>query len=225
MIETDLGDWEMHEAEALARRLKLLVRQNGGNAAVSEKTGIKLSTLNSYLAGVEPKFSVMVKLAEALNIPLSSLVDDVPEIQDREQSFRAVSIPMRDVSASAGPGAENGEEPIIGHMQFPEEFVRSWGRSPALVEAIQARGDSMYPTIHDGQWVLIDRADRTLADGLVYGFRTPDGLRLKRFQKAIDGSPMLVSDNRDLYAVERLSPEDFNQLRVAGRAFLTPRMI
>lgn len=225
MVSIDLGDWEMHEAEALARRLKLLVRQNGGNAAVSEKTGIKLSTLNSYLAGVEPKFSVMVRLAEALNIPLSALVADDQEIQDHEQSAGMVSIPMRDVSASAGPGAENGEEPVTGYMQFPEAFVRSWGRSPARVEAIQARGDSMYPTIHDGQWVLIDRADRSLADGLVYGFRTPDGLRLKRFQKAIDGTPMLVSDNRDLYAVERLSPEDFNQLRVAGRAFLTPRMI
>ena len=138
---------------------------------------------------------------------------------------RTVLIPMRDVSASAGPGAENGEEPVIGHMQFPEAFVRSWGRSPARVEAIQARGDSMYPTIHDGQWVLIDRADRSLADGLVYGFRTPDGLRLKRFQRAIDGTAMLVSDNRDLYAVERLSPDDFSQLRIVGRAFLTPRMI
>jgi phage repressor protein C with HTH and peptisase S24 domain len=120
---------------------------------------------------------------------------------------------------------ENGDEPIIGHMQFPETFVRSWGRSPTRVEAIQARGDSMYPTIHDGQWVLIDRADRELADGLVYGFRTPDGLRLKRFQKAIDGTPMLVSDNRDLYAPERLSSCDLAQLKVAGRVFLTPRMI
>lgn len=225
MIGSHFGDSEMQEAEALAKRLKLLVRQNGGNAVVSEKTGIKLSTLNSYLAGVEPKFSAMVKLAEALKIPLSSLVDGDHGVQDHEHSADTVSIPMRDVSASAGPGAENGEEPIIGYMRFPEAYVRSWGRSPARVEAIQARGDSMYPTIQDGQWVLIDRADRTLVDGLVYGFRTPDGLRLKRLQKAIDGTPMLVSDNRELYAVERLSVEDLTQLHVAGRVFLAPRMI
>lgn len=225
MVGIDLDVWEMQEAEALARRLKLLVRKNGGNAAVSEKTGIKLSTLNSYLAGVEPKFSVVVRLAEALGLPLSALVGDDPEIQEPARPEGMISIPMRDVYASAGPGAEIGDEPIIGHMQFPEVFVRSWGRSPARVEAVQALGDSMLPTIQDRQWVLIDRADRELLDGGVYGFRTPDGLRLKRFQKAIDGTPMLVSDNRDLYAPERLSPKELAQLRIAGRAFLTPRML
>jgi len=216
------------ELDAMARRLRELVKKAGGNQKVADVADVPLSTLNTILAGkTDPRLSTLRKIAPALGVPVSTLIEDASGADNTENriSEDLVLIPMRDVSASAGPGAENGDEPVIGYMQFPEAFVRSWGRSPARVEAIQARGDSMYPTIHDGQWVLIDRADRSLVDGLVYGFRTPDGLRLKRFQKAIDGSPMLVSDNRDLYAVERLSPDDFNQLRVAGRAFLTPRMI
>lgn len=216
------------ELDAMARRLRELVRKAGGNQKVAETADVPLSTLNTILAGkTDPRLSTLKKIAPALGVAVSTLIEDVSEAKNTENRIleEPVLIPMRDVSASAGPGAENGEEPIIGYLRFPEAFVRSWGRSLVSVEAIQARGDSMYPTIHDGQWVLIDRADCLLADGLVYGFRTPDGLRLKRFQKAIDGTPMLVSDNRDLYAVERLSPSDFNQLRVAGRAFLTPRMI
>lgn len=218
-------DLEMQQAEILARRLKELVQKRGGNKRVAAESGIPLSTLNTYLAGTEPKFFVAARLAEYFNVPMAALLSDEPIGQEPESGSSTIQIPMRDVFASAGPGAVNGDEPIVGYMQFPEAFVRSWGRSTARVEAIQARGESMYPTIQDRQWVLIDRAERALADGLVYGFRTPDGLRLKRFQKAIDGTPMLVSDNRELYAPERLQPDDFNQLRVAGRVFLTPRMI
>lgn len=213
------------EKEQLIATLRAAVRARGGRAQAAELWGLSERTLAGYLSGEsDPKLSFLSKVAASEGLTVAELFMRNAE-NFTSPTDQAVLIPMRDVSASAGPGAENGDEPVIGYMQFPEAFVRSWGRSPARVEAIQARGDSMYPTIHDGQWVLIDRADRALVDGLVYGFRTPDGLRLKRFQKAIDGTPMLVSDNRDLYAVERLSPEDFNQLRVAGRAFLTPRMI
>lgn len=209
----------------LQPKLRDLASRHGSNAKAASAWGVPLRTLAGYLAGeFDPKLSFLEAVADAEGITLAEFFNDDADFRTTD-AVEMVSIPMRGVLASAGPGAENGEEPIVGYMQFPETFVRSWGRSPARVEAIQAHGDSMYPTIQDGQWVLIDRADRTLAEGLVYGFRTPDGLRLKRFQKSIDGTPMLVSDNRELYAIERLQPDDFSQLRVAGRAFLTPRMI
>lgn len=213
------------EKEQLIAVLRASVKGRGGRAHAAELWGISERTLAGYLSGEsDPKLSFLSKVAASEGLSVAELFTSSAE-KSTSPSERVLMIPMRDVFASAGPGAENGDEPIVGYMQFPEVFVRSWGRSPARVEAIQARGDSMFPTVLDGQWVLIDRADRTLTDGLVYGFRTPDGLRLKRFQKAIDGTPMLVSDNRELYAPERLQPDDFNQLRVAGRAFLTPRMI
>lgn len=213
------------EKEQLIAVLRASVKARGGRAQAAELWGLSERTLAGYLSGEsDPKLSFLSKVAASEGLSVAELFTSRAE-KATSPGGSIVMIPMRDVFASAGPGAENGDEPVVGYMQFPEAFVRSWGRAPARVEAIQARGDSMYPTIHDRQWVLIDRADRSLTDGLVYGFRTPDGLRLKRFQKAIDGTPMLVSDNRELYAVERLSPEDFDQLRVAGRVFLTPRMI
>lgn len=157
---------------------------------------------------------------------LDVIVEEVAGNENTENRIsEVVLIPIRDVYASAGTGAENGDEPIIGHMQFPDAFARSWGRSLSKVEAVQIKGDSMYPTIADGQWTLIDRGDTDLVEGKVYGFRTEDGFRAKRFQRAIDGAPMLVSDNRELYAPEKLSKAYLQRLLVAGRIFLVPRMI
>ncbi|MGL5447484.1 MAG: XRE family transcriptional regulator [Rhabdaerophilum sp.] len=133
----------------------------------------------------------------------------------------AVQIPLRDVYASSGPGGEAVDEAIIRHLAFDPFFVESWGIPPERVEAVISRGDSNEPTIRDGAVVLIDRGDRKLREKPMFAFRTPDGVRLKRFQKLIDGSARLVSDNQALYAPEVIGPADLEQLRVVGRAFWT----
>jgi phage repressor protein C with HTH and peptisase S24 domain len=138
-----------------------------------------------------------------------------------KSSERSVLIPLRDVYASSGPGCEAVDEAIIRHLTFDPFFVESWGIPPERVEAVINRGDSNEPTIRDGAIVLIDRGDRKLREKPMFAFRTPDGVRLKRFQKLMDGSARLVSDNQALYAPEVISPADFEQLRVVGRAFWT----
>lgn len=225
-MSDDFG--EEPELAAMARRLKDLVKKAGGNQRVADAADVPLSTLNTILAGKsDPRVSTLRKLAPALGIPISGLMEIVFDGENTVNQMldSMVRIPMRNVYASAGPGIENGDEPIIGHLTFPKEIVATWGRNPARIEAVQGHGDSMYPTIADNQWILIDRADRDLVDGRVYGFRTEDGFRVKRFQKRIDGTPMLVSDNRELYAPEPLSKASLRQILVAGRVFLAPRMI
>lgn len=209
----------------IAPMLRELAIRHGSNAQAARVWGVPLRTLASYLAvESDPKLSFLEAVAAKENLSLADFFTDNAENRTTDAPDM-VSIPMRDVCASAGPGAENGDEPISGHMQFPAEIVRSWGRNPAKIEAVQAFGDSMLPTIADRQWVLIDRGEKELSDGLVFAFRTPDGLRLKRFQKSISGAPMLVSDNRELYAAEVLQPSDLEQLRVAGRVFLPLKTI
>jgi phage repressor protein C with HTH and peptisase S24 domain len=215
----------MDQSLALARRLKELVQKHGGNKRVAADSGIPLSTLNTYLAGTEPKLLVAARLAEHFRIPLEALFDEVPRSQEFISTGSTIHIPVRDVYASAGPGSEVFDEAPTSFLAFSSEFVDAWDRSLAHVEAIHARGDSMEPTIQDGAVVLIDRAERSLVEGRIFVFRTPDGLRLKRFQRTIDGAALLISDNRERYAPERVSSSDFEQLRVAGRAFWTGRMI
>lgn len=213
------------EKDELIARLRAFVKVRGGRVPAAALWGVSERTLAGYLSGEsDPKLSFLSKVALTEGVSVAELF--MPRAENRTNAQHdAISIPMRENLAPATMQQGDSFGPVVGHMQFPALFVLSWGRSPDRVEVIQARGDSMFPTIRDGQWVFIDRADTELVDGFVYGFETSDGLQLRRFQKAIGGLPMLVSDNRDVYAPERLSSQDLKTLVVAGRAFLTPRFI
>ena len=216
------------ELNAMARRLRDLVKLSGGNQKVASIADVPLSTLNTIMAGKsDPRISTLKRIAPALGVHLSELIGDASDSENTVLRTRdaMIHIPLRDVFASAGAGTEVIDETQNGYLAFSRDFVETWGRSLTHVEAIRASGDSMLPTIQHNAIVLIDRAERRLIEGRIFAFRTSDGLRLKRFQRSIDGSALLVSDNRDLYAPERIMPADMPQLSVAGRAFWTGSMI
>lgn len=200
--------------------LRQLAARHGGNAGAARAWNVPLRTLAGYLAGdFDPKLSVLEGIAQREGISISEFFVDNAEF--RTVDSVSARIPLRDVYASSGPGCEAVDEAIIRHLSFDPFFVESWGIPPERVEAVINRGDSNEPTIRDGAVVLIDRGDRQLRERPIFAFRTPDGVRLKRFQKLIDGSARLVSDNQALYAPEVISPADLEQLRVVGRAFWT----
>jgi hypothetical protein len=58
---------------ARADRLRLAVREAGGNKAVAKRAGIPGTTLDRYLAGQEMKFSNAVALARAAGVSLEWL--------------------------------------------------------------------------------------------------------------------------------------------------------
>lgn len=93
-----------------------------------------------------------------------------------------VAIPRLDVRASAGPGAVAGEEMCAGRMGFDERWLRDLvGGSPAELSMIRVGGDSMAPTLCDGDEIMVDRNDRAerLRDG-IYVLRLEDVLVVKR---------------------------------------------
>lgn len=136
-----------------------------------------------------------------------------------------VQVPILDVNAGAGPAVDNDGAEIVAHLPFLVGFLRKLHIKPERVRAVRARGDSMEPTVPDGMLVLINTAVSDLQDGRIYAIRAPDGLRLKRIQRQIDGSVMLISDNRDKYLPETLSREEAETIEVAGRAFWTERLL
>jgi phage repressor protein C with HTH and peptisase S24 domain len=71
--------------------------------------------------------------------------------------------------------------------------------SLALVEAI---GDSMSPTVDDGDVVMVDLMESRFKDDGIYVLRAGNDLSIKRIQRQPDGSLTIRSDNA---AYERLT--------------------
>jgi len=82
----------------------------------------------------------------------------------------------------------------VGILRFSAAWLRAQGLDPAQVAAMAVAGDSMEPTLRDGDEILVDRRRRPLRDG-VYVLRRGDSLLVKRVAASGAGRLLLISDN------------------------------
>ncbi|MBC7872291.1 MAG: S24 family peptidase, partial [Chitinophagaceae bacterium] len=106
------------------------------------------------------------------------------------------TIPKLDVGASAGPGAMNDGEALSGKIGFDEKWLRKLGVDPSQLSLICVEGDSMLPTLANGDDIMVDRAAATtrLRDG-VHVIRMDDLLMVKRLAPGPKGRLSVLSDN------------------------------
>jgi SOS-response transcriptional repressor LexA len=134
-----------------------------------------------------------------------------------EREDAAVAVPYLAVAASAGPGAAVGGEAVVRHEPVARAALRALGVAVADASLIDVRGDSMAPTLHDGDRVLVDRADRAAGAG-VHVLRIGDALSVKRLRRRGD-TVEIVSDN-PAYPVRVLPAAE---VTLVGRARLLLR--
>jgi len=136
-----------------------------------------------------------------------------------------VMIPVYDVRASMGAGSVSENASILHHIGFRRDWLRRITSAvPDQLAAISATGDSMEPTLSDGDTVLIDMSRRssTREDGIfVIDY---DGLLLvKRLRfDPVRRIVRLISDNPAYDPVDNINPEE---LSVFGRAIWLARKL
>jgi len=79
-----------------------------------------------------------------------------------------------------------------------------------------AVGESMNPTLADLDLLLIDTSDRKLREFGIYILEYRGERLVKRVQRKLDGSLLLISDN-SIYESERIPPERAGEVAVIGR--------
>ena len=111
-----------------------------------------------------------------------------------------VRVARLEVGASAGPGALPGEEQAHGHIAFDPAWLRRFASDPKRLSLIRVEGDSMVPTLADGDEILVDRGDagERLRDG-IYVLRIEDALVVKRVAPNPAGSSISVRSDNEAY--------------------------
>jgi hypothetical protein len=105
------------------------------------------------------------------------------------------------VGASAGPGALDPEETRLGRIAFDPAWLRRLGVGDGKsLSLIRVEGDSMFPTLSDGDEILVDRADSAarLRDG-IYVLRIEDALVVKRLALSPAGARVSIRSDNDAY--------------------------
>lgn len=129
-----------------------------------------------------------------------------------------VMVPRLDVHLSAGNGHTQVEVELVkdNPQAFRAEWIRLMKLKPNKLAAMRADGESMEPTIHDGDSLLIDTSQVTVTDGKVYALWYDGGERVKRLFRLPGGGLRIASDNERFPTLELPSAE-LEHVRIIGR--------
>jgi hypothetical protein len=202
-------------------RMKLLALAEGRNVSLAQLSGL-IGRNASYLQQFVRKGSPR-KLEETDRRTLARFfgVDESQLGAPEEISFKPrgqaprgdwVDVPRLALGASAGPGALPSDEQAIGAFRFSARWLRGQGLDPAMLSAIAVAGDSMEPTLRDGDEILVDRTPRPLRDG-IHVVRLEDAVLVKRLDTGRPGVVTLISDN----AAYRVLEVPVGDMQVVGR--------
>lgn len=131
-------------------------------------------------------------------------------------------VPRYNITAGMGPGEWFRSEQIIDELAFKTGWLRDRGLQPDKVAVIACRGESMSPTIRDGDIALVDlRATELKHDGIYAIRRDGNGddneIIVKRVQLLLSKRIRIVSDNEEVAAVEEFPANQMPDVDVIGR--------
>ncbi|WP_411836738.1 helix-turn-helix transcriptional regulator [Paracoccus sp. ME4] len=188
--------------------------------AVETKHGLPVDALRNVLrrSKAGPTLNRVSEICEALGLELyigPPRVDaggSAAEIDGHE--FAAV--PRYSAQLSAGPGADHDGDLSAGAIAFRRDWLAREGISPASAMVLPVKGDSMAPTLCDGDLVMIDRRKVTPTGRKIYAMIGPDGeARVKRIER-LPTALLLHSDN-DGFPTELVAPADADRIRILGQ--------
>ncbi len=188
--------------------LASLIAESGDNyGALSRLIGRNAAYIQQYIKRGTPRkldeadrrtlaayFGVEEKL---LGAPESD--SSAPQSSHNSNKNKVISLVKRfDTAASAGVGSLAGEERAAGTIGFDHRWLRRLGLVPENLSIIDVKGESMAPTLNDGDTIMVNRADgaERLRDG-IYVLRLDDALMVKRVALSPRGARELTvsSDN------------------------------
>ena len=100
------------------------------------------------------------------------------------------------LAAGHGAVAPESEKPVE-YLAFRREWMERNGLLPGKVSAVVVTGDSMTPTLADGDTILVDHQRNEARQGRIFAVRRGRDLLVKRIQEEPQGGWMLTSDNED----------------------------
>jgi len=167
--------------------------------------------------GTVPKSELLTRISKHTDVSLNWLLLGAgPMLMSDVETTTgdAIEIPRYDVHLSAGDGHLNDHKArLLDYIPFTREFLQKKLNRSSIkdLSILEATGDSMLPTISDGDLVLIDESDKSEIDG-IFAYVQGDFARIKRLRFMMGGKIEIVSDN-EIYASETVTGSD---LAIAG---------
>ena len=202
-------------ASDLAGEIRRRMEGGGFNQkSLARAAGLNETAVRDILIGKSkhPRHDTVQKIAGALGCTLSALIEPGapppgPSVASGRFEDELVFVPTYEVAAAAGDGIIIDVEYETGRLAFRHDWLRSVtsARSDDLA-VITVHGDSMFPTLADGDTILVDQTQRAPARDGIYIVRFGEFVLVKRL--LIDPVRREVTISCDNQNYPRLAPVD-----------------
>lgn len=202
--------------QIVAERLKELET----NAfAMENSAGLKKDTIRSVVRPDDrqsvPRVDTAKKICDALGLEFYIGKPRV-DAKQRDVGDDFIRIPRYDVQLSAGAGAINHDNLPSSFLAFRLDWLSKKGINPSHCVIVGVSGDSMEPTLYDGDLVMIDRNATLVRDMRLFAVVDVDGTaKVKRLQK-LENQLLLHSDNRS-YPADARAGQDADRMTIIGQ--------
>ncbi|MBF0438289.1 MAG: helix-turn-helix transcriptional regulator [Magnetococcales bacterium] len=219
---------------------------NGNWAEAARQSGVAATTLQSIKEGTKPREDTIYRIATAFGLSCDWLLTGEGPMHrtevathppvDRSQIIVSdidlksmapdlhtkalVHVQKYDISAAAGAGCVSEYAKEDGLMAFDEDWlVREMKLVPEKSAVIKVHGDSMAPTLSNGDFVLIDMRDvESFSRDAVYAFNIDGSLYVKRIQRK--GRRFEILSDNPQYETWTPDIAELETLRIIGRVVL-----
>lgn len=172
--------------------------------ALAAKAGISQQAIARLESGQVAKSGSIIEIANALGVSAAWLaLGEGPmeaglSAMEKPEAHDYVDVIGYSQAAGLGNGAEAVEYAETHSLKFKKTSLRRRGIFGKPLAVYYGKGDSMEPTIEDGDAVLFDTSDTRVVDGVLYVIQV-DGMAYPEYyvKRALvaDGITLFQSDN------------------------------
>ncbi len=166
----------------------------------------------SYNDQNEPSVKSITLFSEKYKINYNWLFSGKGNMFQNGTEDNLAKIDIINLKPGMGSGTETFEIFKIGDFIIEKSYLYPY--LPDQVKAIFVHGDSMTPTLHNGDVVLYSPG--LIRDNGIYILDVFGNMKCKRIEFKLDGSFLVISDNQR-YESETVKPEENQTVRVCGK--------
>lgn len=214
----------------LAERLQLAIKERGKSQQwLANCIGVSQQSIGKILKGdtLNPKY--ILEIAKALDVQVEWLKNGEGEKPDfatfsenliaYEEETTNLRVEVLDIYASAGNGSfvmgdltSYTQAVEFENAYFAQVFQRASAKGLSI---INVDGDSMEPTIGNGDLLFVDTTKSAYQGDGVYVFSYGENLYVKRLQFA--GDVLLVISDNPLYKEWSITAENEHKFQIHGK--------
>ncbi|QPT08617.1 S24 family peptidase [Sphingomonas paucimobilis] len=192
---------------------------------LAAETGISDSTLSGYVQSGIAKADNAVTIAKALGCSVDWLLTGKEatggKLAQVDEDDEVVEVEEIDLAYGLGGTYADGPVEVRLH-RMARSFVESITTTPAKSLTIaRGLGDSMAPTLQDGDMVIIDRSQRTIREqDALWAMTIGDIAMIKRLR--IRGERVTILSDNDRVPLDEAHHEE---IRIVGRVIFIGRKL